>query len=47
MSRVIFSPLRHGHYDVLRPALKAAHLPTEDLMERDRSFFCFPTIWAR
>ena len=39
MSRITFSPVPHGHYDVLRLALEAARLPTDDLMERDRSFF--------
>ena len=39
MSRIIFSGLPHGHYDVLKLALEAAHLPTDDLAEPDRVFF--------
>lgn len=39
MSRIIFSPVPRGHYDVLRLALEAASLPIDDLMELDRAFF--------
>lgn len=39
MSRIIFSLIPHGQYDVLRLALDAAQLPTDDLREQDRAFF--------
>lgn len=39
MSRVIFSLMPVGPYDVLRLALDAARLPTDDLLEPDRQFF--------
>ncbi len=39
MSRIIFSPIPHGHYSVLRLALEAARLPTDDLMKQGRAFF--------
>ena len=39
MSRVTFSVLLAGTYDVLRLALEAARLPTDDLNEPDRRFF--------
>jgi len=39
MSRVTFSPLTHGHLDILRLALDAAGLPNGDLTEADRVFF--------
>lgn len=39
MRRVTFSPLPHGLYDVLRLALDAARLPTDDLDLPGRSFF--------
>jgi len=39
VSRIIFSPVPRGHYDVLRLALEAASLPSDDLMEPDRAFF--------
>lgn len=39
MSRSAFSPIPAGHYDMLRRALKAAGLPTDDLAEPDRLFF--------
>lgn len=39
MSRVSFSALPIGAHDVLRLALDAARLPTDDLAELDRHFF--------
>lgn len=39
MSRLIFSPVPHGRYDVLCLALEEACLPIDDLMKRDRTFF--------
>jgi N-acetylglutamate synthase-like GNAT family acetyltransferase len=39
MSGVTFSPLQRGQHEVLRPALEAARLPTEDLDEQGRAFF--------
>lgn len=39
MSRVTFSPLPHGQQDVLRLALDAARLPTDDLDLCGRAFF--------
>lgn len=39
MSRISFSGLPPGHHDVLKLALEAAHLPTDDLAEPDRLFF--------
>lgn len=37
--KVIFSPIAAGHHDVLRLALNAAKLPTDDLDEPGRAFF--------
>lgn len=39
MSRATFAALSIGMYDVLRPALTAAGLPADDLLEPGRSFF--------
>lgn len=39
MSRITFSPIPHDHHDVLRLALEAARLPTDDLTQPDRAFF--------
>ncbi|MES2095908.1 MAG: arsenic resistance N-acetyltransferase ArsN2 [Pseudomonadota bacterium] len=39
MSRVTFSSLSHGQQDVMRLALDAARLPTDDLHETGRAFF--------
>ncbi|WP_454884630.1 arsenic resistance N-acetyltransferase ArsN2 [Sphingomonas oryzagri] len=39
MSPVTFAPLPHGQHNVLRPALEAARLPTDDLDQPGRSFF--------
>ena len=39
MSRISFSGLPPGHHDVLKRALEAAQLPTDDLAEPDRLFF--------
>ncbi|RYD66658.1 MAG: GNAT family N-acetyltransferase [Sphingomonadales bacterium] len=39
MSRPTFAALPRDMYDVLRPALTAAGLPVDDLLEPGRSFF--------
>jgi amino-acid N-acetyltransferase len=39
MSRVFFTAVPRGHYDVLRLSLDAAQLPTDDLMDDDLAFF--------
>ena len=39
MNRIVFSPLPHGQYSVLRPALETARLPTDDLEQPGRTFF--------
>lgn len=39
MSRITFTALEPGAYDVLRPALAAADLPVDDLADAGRSFF--------
>jgi len=39
MSRTTFAPLASGAYDVLRLALDAAQLPTDDLDQPGRVFF--------
>ena len=39
MSRIFFTAVPRGHYDVLRLALDAAQLPTDDLMDEDLAFF--------
>ncbi len=39
MSEPLFYSLPHGHYDILRVALQAALLPTDDLLEPGRMFF--------
>ncbi|RYD59688.1 MAG: GNAT family N-acetyltransferase [Sphingomonadales bacterium] len=39
MSRTIFAPIALGAHDVLRLALDAAQLPTDDLDQPRRSFF--------
>jgi N-acetylglutamate synthase-like GNAT family acetyltransferase len=39
MSRTTFAPLASGAHDVLRLALDAAGLPTDDLDRPDRAFF--------
>ena len=39
MSRVVFLPVPQGQHFVLRPALDAAQLPTDDLDEPGRTFF--------
>jgi amino-acid N-acetyltransferase len=39
MSRVTFSPLPQGQHDVLRPALEAVRLPTDDLDDSGHAFF--------
>lgn len=39
MSRLTFSPVTPEHHNMLRLALEAAHLPTDDLTEPDRFFF--------
>lgn len=41
MSELVFYSLVRGQYDILRLALKAAQLPTEDLLEPGRMFFGF------
>lgn len=37
--RVAFSPIAAGHHELLRLALDAARLPTDDLDETGRAFF--------
>jgi amino-acid N-acetyltransferase len=44
MSRITFSSVPHGQYDVLRLALEAARLSTDDLMEPDRYFFLLSDV---
>ena len=39
MSRMTFSPLPDGQHDILRLALEAARLPTDDLHLTGRTFF--------
>ena len=39
MSRIVFSPVPPGQKGVLRPALEAAGLPTDDLDQPGRAFF--------
>jgi amino-acid N-acetyltransferase len=39
MSRIAFSPVLHGDFDVLRLALEAAALPAGDIAQPDREFF--------